>query len=51
MGEDTIARNIAETLCGNEKPALREKYCGGRLVEEQTKACGIWDKISITVKL
>ena len=34
-----------------EKPALREKYCGGRLVEEQTKACFADTKISLTVKL
>ncbi len=45
---ETVPRNATGKI---EKPALREKYCGGRLVEEQTKACGIWDKISITVKL
>ena len=34
-----------------EKPALREKYCGGRLVEEQTKAWDAGAKISISVRL
>ncbi len=34
-----------------EKPALREKYCGGRLVEEQTKAWDAGAKISISIKL
>jgi len=34
-----------------EKPALREKYCGGRLVEEQTKAWDANPKISISVRL
>ena len=34
-----------------EKPALREKYCGGRLVEEQTKAWDANTRISISIKL
>ena len=34
-----------------EKPALREKYCGGRLVEEQTRAWDADTKITLTVKI
>ena len=34
-----------------EKPALREKYCHGRLVEEQTKALEADTRFFLTVKL
>ena len=34
-----------------EKPALREKYCHGRLVEEQTKALDADTRFFLTVKL
>ena len=45
---ETVPRNATGKI---EKPALREKYCGGRLVEEQTRAWDAPTKIAITVKL
>ena len=45
---EAVPRNATGKI---EKPALREKYCGGRLVEEQTKAYFADTKISLTVKL
>ena len=45
---ETVPRNATGKI---EKPVLREKYCGGRLVEEQTKAWDADTRISITIKL
>ena len=45
---EAVPRNATGKI---EKPALREKYCGGRLVEEQTKAWDANTKIAITIKL
>ena len=45
---ETVPRNATGKI---EKPALREKYCGGRLVEEQTRAWDANTKFAITVKL
>ena len=45
---EAVPRNATGKI---EKPALREKYCGGRLVEEQTKAFEADTRFFLTVKL